>query len=317
MTGNEIEKKVPDFSDIYVPESNITAGYSFPGPKPLEGEILSFVTELVQSAKKYQKTDFAISVQGVFLRGHRMPTIDGPMYIFRRMPPKIWSLKQCGFPDSLNKYILSNRLSRGGLVIIAGMPGNGKSTSCASMIVGRLEAHGGLCITIEDPPEMPLQGAHGKGLCYQREVDGGEEFHSAVRDAMRGYPTQVDTMMLIGEVRDSETASLAIRSSVDGRLVFVTTHAGNVIQALHRIISLAAKNMGMEECRDLIGSSLRLVSHQSIQNGKLEVSTLYDTQGVAGVIRNKDVPLESLQNEFIQQRSKLMMGLPIEPRALD
>lgn len=308
---------LPEFSDLYLPNENPMSGHLFPGPEKIPEELREFVYSLVEKANMANKVDFAIEHLGIFLRGHKMPTITGVIYIFRRMPSKIWTMEDCSFPKYLRDYMLSERLSHGGLIIVAGMPGNGKSTSCAAMVVERLRSHGGLCITIEDPPEMPLQGMHNKGICLQREVDSGEGFHEAVKDAMRGYPSQVDTMMLIGEVRDPETASLAIRSSIDGRLVFITTHAGNVIQALHRITSLAAKNMGQEESRDLIASSLRLVIHQQIENGKLKINTLFDTNGVAGVIRNKDTTLESLINEQNQQRNRLKMGLSIDVRDLD
>jgi Tfp pilus assembly protein, pilus retraction ATPase PilT len=312
-----INTNIPAFSDLFLPESDPMSGYMFPGPTPIPQEMSEFIGSLMHTAINNKKVDFALQQNGVFFRGHRMPTISGFLYIFRRMPSKVWDVEQCGFPSHLVEYVSDERLSKGGLIIIAGMPGNGKSTSCAAIIVDRLNKFGGLCITVEDPPEMPLQGMHGNGLCFQREVENGEEFHVAVRDAMRGYPTKVDTMMLIGEVRDAETASLALRSSVDGRLVFVTTHAGNVIQAIQRILSLASEKLGEDSSRALLSSSLRLVAHQTIEQKQLKIETLYDTQSVAGIIRNKDVSLELLRNECTQQRNQLRVKLKIDLRNIN
>lgn len=308
---------IPDFSDLFLPSEDPMSGYMFPGPKEIPEELREFVTELTKKARKSQKTDFGANVDGVFFRGSKMPTVKDTYYIFRRMPSEVWPLEKCGLPKHVNDYILGERLSRGGLVVVAGMPGNGKSTTCAAMIIQRLKSFGGLCITVEDPPEMPMQGRHGDGLCFQREVDGGEEFHLAVRDAMRGYPTKVNTMMLIGEVRDAKTASLALRSSVDGRLVFITTHAGNVVQAIQRIVSLASEEMSMEEARTLLGSGIRLVLHQNIEEGSLDVTSLIDTQGMAGIIHNKDTQLQSLNNEIQQQKNQIKMRMKIEPRKLE
>jgi twitching motility protein PilT len=303
-----------DFSDLFLPEENPMLGHIFPGPKSVPEEMRGFVTALIEKAKQSKKVDFSVDVDNVFFRCSRMPTITGNLYIFRRMPSEVWPLSKCGLPKHVVDFSLSERLCKGGLIVVSGMPGNGKSTTCASMIIERLKEFGGLCITVEDPPEMPMQGQHGNGLCFQREVNGGEDFHVAVRDAMRGYPSRVNTMMLIGEVRDAQTASLALRSAVDGRLVFITTHAGNVIQATQRIISLASGAMSTEEARELLASGIRMIIHQKIENGRLDVSSIIDTQGVVGVIRSKTTQLESLNNELIQQKNLIKVKGRIDTR---
>lgn len=306
--------EIPEFSDLFLPAESPESGHMYPGPQVIPPSMHQFVNVLAKKAAASDKVDFAVNEGGVFFRGHKMPTVKGILYIFRRMPKEVWSLDMCGLPRNLTDYMLSDRLNKGGLIIIAGMPGNGKSTTCSAMIVGRLKEQGGLCITVEDPPEMPLQGQHGNGLCFQREVDSGEQFHIAVRDAMRGYPTKVNTMMLIGEVRDAETASLALRSSVDGRLVFITLHAGNAIQAVQRVISLTSGVMEQEEARDLLASGIRLVVHQNITNGKLIASSLIDTDSMAAIIRNKDIKIEALQNEIDQQSRLNKMKIKVQPR---
>ncbi|PJF38438.1 MAG: type II secretion system protein E, partial [Phototrophicales bacterium] len=149
------------------------------------------------------------------------------------------------------------------------MPGNGKSTTCASLISERLRRHAGICVTVEDPPEMPLHGRHGKGLCLQREVGINSTFEACVIETLRAYPTQVNSILMIGEVREPSTASLALNASIDGRLVIVTLHASSIVHSIQRICTIASENMAERAARELLSSGLRLCIHQKITNGAL------------------------------------------------
>jgi Tfp pilus assembly pilus retraction ATPase PilT len=318
----------PEFTDLYLPSQFPEYGISWPGPAPLTQEMHFMAKELVEIAKKKNSVDFSVMSHGIPFRGTMMPTLNETFYIFRRMPTKVWSLADCGIRGRIADYILDERLCKGGLIIVSGMPGQGKSTTCAAIVVGRLEKFGGLCITVEDPVEMPLQGFHGNGVCLQRNLLGEQSFHVAVREAMRGYPAQANSIMLIGEVRDHQTAALALRSAVDGRLVVLTLHAGTIIQAVQRIVSLASIEMGVEEARALLASSVRLVMNQKIvtvenpdpdkkPDKRLKVTTLFDTNAVSGIIMTKEASLESLKNEIQNQMNKLRLKMEIKPRNLD
>lgn len=311
------EYDFPDFTDLYLPEWGPRHGIAYPGPQALTPLMQDMAEELFQIALKRGITDFAAMSHGIPFRGHKLPTIGGSLYNFRRMPTKIWTLDDCGIRGPIARYILSERLSKGGLIIVSGMPGMGKSTTCAAIVVDRLKEFAGLCITVEDPAEMPLQGFHGEGLCLQRNVMVGEDFHVAVRDAMRAYPAQSNNLMLIGEIRDKETAAHALRASVDGRLVLITIHAGDIVSAVQRIVTLAADEIGVSEARSLLSNSIRLVMHQKLENKRLRVSTLFDTQAVAGVIMSKDIQLVSLKNEIQSQFNRLKMRMEIKTRSLE
>lgn len=316
-SDTKIINDFPEFTDLYLSEETPEVGVFFPGPNALTAEMAPLARELVDIAIKRGVDDFAAMSHGIPFRGHKIRTIGGLFYNFRRMPTKIWTLDDCGIKGQIAKYILSNRLSKGGLIIVSGMPGNGKSTTCAAIAVDRLTQHGGLCITIEDPVEMPLQGFHGNGMCLQGNLVGEQEFHDAVRGAMRAYPAQSNTMMLIGEVRDPETAAHALRASVDGRLVLITIHAGTIVQAIQRIVTLASGILGVSEARSLLASGIRLVMNQKLVDKRLRVTTLFDTQPVAGVIMSKDLSLETLKNEIQSQMNKLKLKMEIKPRTLD
>lgn len=311
------------FSDLYLPADDPRAGDLFPGPLPIPESLYPFVERLVEACNQQSQTDFSVRLDGEAFRAHRMPTLTGTYYVLRRMPSRPWTLEECGFAKSVRKQMLSARLSEGGLAIVAGMPGNGKSTTCAAWVSDRLKAHGGLCLTVEDPIEMPLQGRHGNGLCLQRGLQGQEDFSLAVHDAMRGYPAQSNTMLLIGEVRDGATAGHALRASIDGRLVILTLHAGSVIQGLQRFLSLGANALGEPQARELFASGFRMLIHQRMVEAperktadadapeppkRLRYSVLFDTLKVSSTIGSGTVSLNMLKDEVTNQQRLLKTG---------
>lgn len=310
-------------TDLYLPAEDPRRGFFYPGNYPIRPEMFGACTSLVEMAKKKRSSDCKVAEGGLSFRCHFMPTAGGDMYIFRKMPTEILPLPKLGLPSVITGHLLSERLIKGGLIIVSGLPGNGKSTTLASIIVGRLEKFAGICITVEDPIEMPLQGNHGKGVCLQRGVIGEENFATAIRDAMRAYPAKTAAMMMIGEVRDSEAAALALRSAVDGRLVMITMHAGNPIQALLRLCSFASRQMPMEEVRELLSQSFRMALHQTLvtapgnTQAKMNLKVLMDTNSVVGTIRSRNLTLETLKNDMTQQMNQMRLNLPIDLRAVD
>jgi twitching motility protein PilT len=309
-------------TDFYLPGDNPRAGVYYPGRIALTPDMHGLAIGLVESAKKKRLNNCTVSYMGLAFRCHVMPTPQGEMYIFRRMPAEIMTLKELGLPSHVTNQLLSTRLQKGGLIIVSGLPGNGKSTTLSSVIVDRLKKFGGICITVEDPVEMPLQGFHGEGYCLQRSIKNEEGFASAIRDALRAYPAKTSAMMMIGEVRDGEAATLALRSAVDGRLVMFSMHAGSIVQSIQRLCSMAARGgMTLEEVRELLASSFRMALHQNLEPGPdgnvLKVRSLLDTLTVAGTIRQKQVPLDNLKNDLLLQQTAQRNNNPIELRPID
>ena len=130
-----------------------------------------------------------------------------------------------------------------GLVLLTGPTGSGKSTTLYVAIEQLLQTRGGNVITIEDPIEYEIQGAS------QVEVDSADKvnFSKALRSVLRHDPDVV----MIGEIRDPETAETAVKASLTGHLVFSTVHTNNAAGVVTRL-----KDMGVEPF--LIAATLRL-----------------------------------------------------------
>ena len=191
-------------------------------------------------------------------------------------------------------------LNKGGLILLCGSNGSGKSTTCAAVLKERLYKYGGYCITVEDPVEIPLEGQHGDGRCVQLEINPEEGFATKIREIMRAYPTGQNLMMLIGEIRDADTASQALRSAIDGRLVISTIHADNIKSAMKRLIVLASEKLTDEGAKDLLSNSFRIGIHQSLSTGDLKTEFLLGNKEIKNLTRRGDI--DKINSEMERQK---------------
>lgn len=312
--------------DWYLPENDPVSGRVVVGSNFVEIKELIhfevFVEKLYDEVEKRgDETDFNLKLDWVVdgvkkrikYRAHKQESIDGKYVILRQMPVVLPELSDLGLPDAIKIILEHENLKQGGLILICGEPGNGKSTTTAAMIKRRLQKHGGFCLTLENPVEMPLQGRHGNGFCLQSPVDEGG-FEKALSAAMRCYPTATSAMLYLGEIRSAETAAEALRIANNGHLVVTTLHSSGVITSIKRVLSLAKSNkMTEEEACSLMGSSLRLIIHQKLEYSaekseerKLKVSFIFsgsNTSSVANRVRNGGV--DNLVTEVEQQNQLL------------
>jgi Tfp pilus assembly pilus retraction ATPase PilT len=304
-------------TDLFLPLEKVEGTLSYPGPimcyKSLSDHIDKIKLAVISEHKESSR--FRISVDGNSYRVTRASTPDGDYLAMRRLRPEIMDLENIGLPSEILRHLRSPGLSEGGLVIVSGQSGNGKSTTCASIIIDQLKNYGGVCNTIEYPIEMMMTGMHGDGLCIQRNVETPEEFTQGISDALRSYPSKSRNVLFIGEILDCHSAAAALKSAIDGHLVFTTMHAGGVLMALERIVSLASPHVGNEEARHLLGSGLRMVIHQKLVETmgrtSLRANFLIDTESAAMAIQ-AGKSLKQLSTEIGLQKRRLLNGQTIE-----
>jgi twitching motility protein PilT len=201
--------------------------------------------------------------------------------VFRIINTNVHTMDELGLPEHLK---LLTRYQNG-LILVTGPVGSGKSTTLAALIeqinVERREH----IITLEDPIEyiFEAKGCH----ITQREVHTHtRSFEAALRSALREDPD----VIMVGELRDLETISLAITASETGHLVLGTLHTGNASRTLDRLLDVFPVDQ-QEQIRTMVGESLRgIISQQLVpkRDGTrrvLALETLTNTPAVANVIR--------------------------------
>ncbi|MDH4152362.1 MAG: PilT/PilU family type 4a pilus ATPase [Nitrospira sp.] len=148
--------------------------------------------------------------------------------VFRHIKAEIQTVEQLELPPIIKEIAMTKR----GLVLVVGATGSGKSTTLAAMIDHRNTIYPGHIITVEDPIEFVHQ--HKKSLITQREVGFDTlTFQNALKNTLRQAPD----VILIGEVRDTETMEAAITFAETGHLCIATLHSNNANQAIERIMN--------------------------------------------------------------------------------
>lgn len=320
LPEQDLKHALDQITDWYLPEHEAREGFFYPNSSDIREYPFLFETaeKILQQCKEktsHGYDEFVVRINDRSFRGHRIETIEGYFYALRRMPQVVPSLDDLGLDPALKQILLSPTLSKGGLIMICGETGQGKSTTCASAIKARMLQLGSFCLTVEDPPEMPLHGVHGSGRCLQTEARSGN-FADAMRGAMRCYPTVNGSMLYVGETRDPETAAEVLRIALNGNLVFTTLHSQDVPSGLRRLLNLASDRMKDNEASDILGSVFRVGMHQVLEpmrpqpgkppQKKLMTSFLTSPGAqtpVANKIRKREI--EALGTDIQQQQATL------------
>ena len=199
--------------------------------------------------------DFSYPLQGVgrfrvnvFMQRH------GIAACFRLIPEQVKTITELNLADQLTDLIDASE----GLILVTGPTGSGKSTTLSAFIHEinmRQQSH---IITIEDPIEFVHENQ--KCLISQREVASHtKSFAAALRAALREDPD----IILVGEMRDLETISLAITAAETGHLVFATLHTNSAIKTIDRVIDVFPETQ-QSQIRVMLAESLRGVVAQSL-----------------------------------------------------
>jgi len=176
--------------------------------------------------------------------------------VIRTITSEIPTFQKLKLPDSLKNVIMEKR----GLVLVVGGTGSGKSTSLAAMIDHRNENSAGHIITVEDPVEYVHK--HKKSMITHREVGVDcHSWHHALKNTLRQAPD----IILIGEIRDTETMEHAIAFAETGHLCLGTLHANNANQALDRIINFFPEERRNQLLMDLSSNMKAIISQRLVR----------------------------------------------------
>ena len=216
-------------------------------------EILS--DEQIQRFEDTWELDFSYSLKSVSRFRVNLFRDKGTVAgAFRLIPMKIPTIRELGLPMVLENITRRPR----GLVLVTGPTGSGKSTSLAAMINQINTEHSHHIITIEDPIEYLHQ--HRFSIINQREVgQDTKEFANALRAALREDPD----VILVGEMRDLETMSNAIRAAETGHLVFATLHTNSAASTVDRVVDSFPASQ-QEQIRLMLSNSLEAVLCQQL-----------------------------------------------------
>jgi twitching motility protein PilT len=230
--------------------------------------------------------DSAVDLHGRRYRVSQMVTKGKLRWVLRLLPNVIPAPDSIKVPPAAMKSFLE---AKNGLFLICGPTGSGKSPTIASMVLHRAKRRREHIISFEDPIEF-VYPEDLPTLVSQREMGTDEvDFGKALRAALRQAPD----VIILGEIRDGETAEIALQASETGHVVVATLHTSSAAQTVQRFLKLIPSER-LESAQASLADSLRLIMCQRLmlddKKGKRfpihEVLLQYD--GVVNIIRRGD-----------------------------
>jgi twitching motility protein PilT len=271
-------------------------------------ETRRFLNEILRPDQRQRfeedgELDFAYDLEGVArFRVNLMVQSRGPGAVFRIIPTTTPTLDELAMPQAVKRL---GRLSSG-LVLVTGPTGSGKTTTLAAMVheINRTQARH--IITVEDPIEFvhePIQS-----VVTQRQVGNHvDSFATAMRSSLREAPD----VLVVGEMRDLETVSLALQAAETGVLVFGTLHTNSAAKAVDRITDIYPEEQ-QEQARGLLAVLLKgVVAQQLVRRASGEgrvaaLEVLFSNYAISNMIReSKSYQIES----YLQSGEALQQGM--------
>lgn len=224
---------------------------------------------------------------------------------FRIIPDRPPRLDEIGLPASVRTFATL----QGGLVLIGGPTGSGKTTTLAAIIDEINRSSRRHVLTIEDPIEF-LHEPIGSAITQRQVGTHVDSFAEALRSALRESPD----VLVVGEMRDSETLMLALQAAETGVLVFATLHTSSAAKTITRVVDMAP-----EDQRDQLRSSLSVLLkgvvaqhlvRKSGGDGRVAaVEVLHTNAAVASMIRDNKVPMIDAWLQTVNPIETGMQGL--------
>lgn len=239
---------------------------------------------------EYERTleiDFAVQfTRDMRYRVNAFTTSYGTAAVFRSIPIEVPSIERMGFPTIFKRLSMLKK----GLILVTGPTGSGKSTTLAAMINEINRKSKKHILTIEDPIEF----VHSPIGCIinQRELHRSTlSFKNALKSALREDPD----IIMVGEMRDLETISLALTAAETGHLVMGTLHTTSAAKTIDRIIDVFPANE-KELIRSMVASSIQGIISQALLKNKDETGrvaafeVMVGTNAVRNLIRENKIP---------------------------
>jgi len=214
--------------------------------------------EAFEAFDKSGDVDFAIQFEGQRFRANGYKMLQGYAMVLRVIVAEVPHIDMLGLPKAVHEVLTE----KSGLVLVTGQTGSGKSTSLAAMIDKINRERNENIITVEDPVEFVHHSQ--KSIITQREVGPHtKSFGSALKGALRQDPD----IILMGELRDYETVSMAMTAAETGHLVFGTLHTNGAPETINRIIDVYPAEE-QPQARSQLSQSLQLVMTQQLLKRK-------------------------------------------------
>ena len=275
--------------------------------EPLTPEEISFMLSEICSAARWQRfeelgdLDFAYEMdEENRFRVNYLKQVHGYGAVFRIIPTRIRTLDELGIPPVVRTF----GEMRGGIVLVTGPTGSGKSTTLAALIDYINSNYSRHIITIEEPIEFVHRNK--RSIITQREVpEHSATFPAGLKAALR----EDADIVLVGEMRDLETISLALTAAETGLLVFGTLHTNNSRKTVDRIIDVFPADQ-QAQVRTMLAASLRGVVAQLLLKradgeGRIAVNEiLVSNSAVAAIIR--EGATQKLQDVIVGGRGEGM-----------
>ena len=280
-------------------------------PVVYRDEVIRIRDEVIEIVRTRKENEFFYSSMNIPYRVAVIRTISGTGYFLRRLKLPVPVLDTLGFSDSVLSTLKSLGKARG-LILVAGATGSGKSTTIYSLLTNYLSVYGDVVLSVEDPPELPVQGGYfDRGIWYQVDANAVGGYEKAMISEMRYNPRYI----FLGEIRSSLSAREAIRAAVNGHLVVTTIHGNSLQGAIYALQQIAlGSNSDIDLVRSILGDGLLAVLHQELiftpaGTRKLQADLLY-IGGIPGITSKiRSGKLELLNNDIDTQNILLNKGI--------
>lgn len=314
-----------EFTDLYFSERGdvFLRGALDAESEPLSKLPASMISDIdrvrkIIFSRQIQPTDpdsYFMDYENTRYRVTRINEINGVWYTMRRSLKVVPELESLLFPKPA--VVELGRIGHShGLILLAGRTGDGKTTTCYSLLQEYLIGFGGPAVTIEDPPELQMSGPVGRyGHCFQMEVLDGD-FTSALKKTMRFTPRYI----MVGEIRSRDEAQEVLRASINGHVVLSTIHAGSIQEAIQSLLKLSVDaSTNIDFARHTLSQGIAAVIHQKLVTSEdqgvikrtPEATFLFMGDDASSArMKLREGKIEQLSNDIAQQQLRIRNRQP-------